>query len=159
MQPKQEHWIEEVSLYFERYGLAKSLGRIVGLLMISSEPLTLDDLVRQLNISKASASLSTRFGEQAGLIQRVSHTGKRKTLYRLSDNFWYRSLAARLEGYRHLRDLVTGGLQVVDDKPAEVRQRMEEMRDFLSYYLEEYPKLVARWSEQRRELSSVAEGE
>ena len=150
MQPEQERWIEEMSLYFERLGLAKSIGRILGLLMLSPRPVTLDELTKGLGISKASASLGTRFGEHAGFIQRVSQAGERKTFYRLSDDFWYGSLAARMESGRQFRDLVAGGLKVLPEESTDVRQRMVDMCDFLTYYLEEYPRMYARWMEERR---------
>ena len=149
MEVEQERWIEELSVYLERNGLSKSVGRIVGLLMISPQPLTLDELVTELSISKASASLGTRFGEQAGFIQRVGQPGERKAFYRLTDDFWYRSPSVRLESHRQMRDLVAGGLRVLPAAPPEVRRRMEDMCDFLTYYLEEYPRMYARWLEQR----------
>ena len=149
MQVEQAQWVEEIGVYFEQTGLAKSIGRIVGLLMISPTPLTLDDLARELSISKASASLGTRFGEQAKFIKRVSQAGERKTLYQMSDDFWVGSLAARLESYRRFRNLVASGLKVLPAESTKVRQHMEDMRDFITYYLEEYPKMYAQWMEQR----------
>jgi DNA-binding transcriptional regulator GbsR (MarR family) len=157
MKPEQERWVEEIGVYLERNGLAKSIGRIVGLLMISPHPLTLDEMSAELSISKASASLGTRFGEQAHIIQRVSQPGERKTFYRLNDDFWYRSMEARLDGYRHMRDLVAGGIRVLPREPSEVRQRMEDMCDFLTFYLDEYPKLYARWKKQRRARAELVD--
>jgi len=48
-------------------GLPGSVGEIYGLLFISREPLSLDDLVRRLKISKGSASQGLRALKAAGI--------------------------------------------------------------------------------------------
>jgi hypothetical protein len=58
---------------------------------------------------------------------------------------WYLAL----ESHRQMRDLEAGGLRVLPAAPPEVRRRMEDMCDFLTYYLEEHPKMYARWLEKR----------
>lgn len=50
-------------------GLPKSIGQIYGLLYISSVPLSLDDLVERLDISKGSASQGLKFLRSTGAVQ------------------------------------------------------------------------------------------
>ena len=62
-------------------GLPRSLGEIYGLLFISTGPLSLDDLVRLLGISKGSASQGLRTLRGLGAVREASGNGDRRTYY------------------------------------------------------------------------------
>lgn len=62
-------------------GLPRSLGEIYGLLFISTEPLSLDDLVRDLGISKGSASQGLRTLRTLGAVREAFGNGDRRTYY------------------------------------------------------------------------------
>ena len=62
-------------------GLPRSLGEIYGLLFISPDPLSLDDLVRILGISKGSASQGLRTLRTLGAVREASGNGDRRTYY------------------------------------------------------------------------------
>jgi HTH-type transcriptional regulator, glycine betaine synthesis regulator len=64
-------------------GLPRSIGEIYGLLFISRSPLSLDDLVHRLKISKGSASQGLRMLKSLGAVREASGTGgaERRTYY------------------------------------------------------------------------------
>ena len=62
-------------------GMPKSVGEIYGLLFIAPEPLTLDDLVARLNISKGSASMSLKVLRAFGAVKQVYVAGDRRDHY------------------------------------------------------------------------------
>ena len=62
-------------------GLPRSLGEIYGLLFISKEPLSLDDLVRLLGISKGSVSQGLRTLRTLGAVREATNNGDRRTYY------------------------------------------------------------------------------
>ncbi|MBC7979151.1 MAG: transcriptional regulator [Armatimonadetes bacterium] len=62
-------------------GLPRSLGEIYGLLFILPSPLSLDDLVRLLGISKGSASQGLRMLKTLGAVREASGNGDRRTYY------------------------------------------------------------------------------
>ncbi|MES2995320.1 MAG: transcriptional regulator [Verrucomicrobiota bacterium] len=63
-------------------GLPPSLGEIYGLLYISRDPLSLDDVVHTLNISKGSASQGLRALKGLGAVREaITANGDRKTYY------------------------------------------------------------------------------
>jgi HTH-type transcriptional regulator, glycine betaine synthesis regulator len=64
-------------------GLPRSIGEIYGLLFISRDPLSLDDLVRRLNISKGSASQGLRMLKSLGAVREAggNGNGERRTYY------------------------------------------------------------------------------
>jgi DNA-binding transcriptional regulator GbsR (MarR family) len=66
-------------------GLPRSIGEIYGLLFISRSPLSLDDLVARLNISKGSASQGLRMLKSLGAVNEANGNGnggtERRTYY------------------------------------------------------------------------------
>jgi DNA-binding transcriptional regulator GbsR (MarR family) len=62
-------------------GLPKSLGEIYGLLFISPEPLSLDDVAQKLGLSKGSASQGLRMLRALGAVKEATSHAGRRTLY------------------------------------------------------------------------------
>ncbi|HVJ45364.1 MAG TPA: MarR family transcriptional regulator [Luteolibacter sp.] len=62
-------------------GLPRSIGEIYGLLFISRDPLSLDDLVQKLNISKGSASQGLRSLRSLGAVREALGAPDRRTYY------------------------------------------------------------------------------
>ncbi len=62
-------------------GLPRSIGEIYGLLFISQHPLSLDDLVRRLEISKGSASQGLRMLKSLGAVREAVGGVDRRTYY------------------------------------------------------------------------------
>jgi DNA-binding transcriptional regulator GbsR (MarR family) len=62
-------------------GLPKSLGEIYGLLFVSPDALSLDDVVRKLRLSKGSASQGLRMLRELGAVKEAEANGSRRTRY------------------------------------------------------------------------------
>ena len=62
-------------------GLPPSVGGIYGVLFATREPLSLDDLVDRLDISKGSASQGLKMLRQIGAVNEVPDEGGRKTFF------------------------------------------------------------------------------
>lgn len=62
-------------------GLPKSIGEIYGILFISPEPLSLDDLVEKLGISKGSASQGLKMLRNLGAVREAGLNGSRRSYY------------------------------------------------------------------------------
>lgn len=62
-------------------GLPRSIGEIYGLLFISEIPLSLDDLVQRLHISKGSASQGLRMLKSLGAVREAEGGAERRTYY------------------------------------------------------------------------------
>ncbi len=62
-------------------GLPGSIGEIYGMLFLSGRPLSLDDLVSGLGISKGSASQGLRALRSLGAVREVALPGERRTYF------------------------------------------------------------------------------
>lgn len=73
--------VQTVGRLCQRLGLPRSSGQIYGLLFSSAEPLSLDDMVDALGMSKASASIGTRQLMSWGLIHQAWKPGERRDFF------------------------------------------------------------------------------
>ena len=71
---------------FQLLGLPRSAGQIFGLLYLSDKPLSLDDMVNRLSISKGSASMGARHLANWGAIRQVWVPGDRRDHYEAVDD-------------------------------------------------------------------------
>lgn len=81
-QPLQREIIALFEELAQAFGLPKSVGEILGLIYASESPVSFDEVVRELAISKGSASQGLRLLQQVGAVHAVDIDGERKTFYR-----------------------------------------------------------------------------
>lgn len=70
-------------------GLGRIVGQILVYLYLQPAACPLDELEKDLGLSKASVSVAARQLEQLGLVQRVWLKGERKKYYRSAENIGY----------------------------------------------------------------------
>jgi len=78
------HWGEMASAW----GINRTMGQIHGLLHISPEPLSMDEIMQRLKISRGNASMSLRSLEEWGVVQRVHFTGDRREYFKSLTDVW-----------------------------------------------------------------------
>ena len=149
------HYVEEVALHFERSGLPRIAGRIVGLLLVCDPPeRSAGQLAAELGVSKGSVSAMTRLLLGAGTIKRVARPGERLTYFALSDDGFERKLARRVEAMAASRALGELGLRLLEGRgaPDSQTKRLREFVAMYAFWEREMPTLLARWRAERRRL-------
>jgi len=81
----EERFIEAMGLAHEEDRLPRIAGRLVGLLILSPEPVRFDHLAARLRVSRASISTNTRLLENMGVIQRVTRPGDRRDYFKINE--------------------------------------------------------------------------
>lgn len=84
----REHFIQGISRIAHFWGLPKAVGAIYGAIYLSPLPITLDDLVEQVSISKGAVSTNVRSLERLGMIHKHFKVGDRKDYYVAETDFW-----------------------------------------------------------------------
>lgn len=149
-QTKQEY-AEEVGIYFERMGMTRMSGRILGWLMVCDPPhQTINELADALQASKGSISTMTRVLMQIGIVERFSIPGQRRDLYRVRTGGWSATIEASIAEYRNFRQLAERGLNLLDGAPPKARERLEDMRDVYGFFEREMPGLIEKYKQERR---------
>jgi HTH-type transcriptional regulator, osmoprotectant uptake regulator len=85
-----ESFIHAVAALMIRMGMRPIAARMYGYLLLSREPLSLDELVTGLGVSKSSASVATRVLERFGITRRFTTPGTKRVRYGISGQCdWY----------------------------------------------------------------------
>jgi DNA-binding transcriptional regulator GbsR (MarR family) len=83
----------------ESLSFNKSIGQIYGLLYVSPESLSLDDISKRLSMSKGNASINLRVLESWGAVQSVWVSGSRRDYYEANMNIKQLALKRLTEGF------------------------------------------------------------
>jgi len=98
----------------ENFGVSRLFGQICMLLYLKNEPLSLDQIVEELEISKASVSIACRQLQSFGAIRRITRRGDRRDFY---------------EAVQDIRGLLHDGLLPVFEKKLEsARAQIDQCR-------------------------------
>ena len=143
-QPFEEiHFIEDIGLFFEQLGMPRMAGRILGVLLISDPPAqSISEIGEKLQASKSSVSIMARLLAGNGLIERVPSSIPRRDYYRFKPGGWNIYIHQWLGLMAALHQITERGLGLLANKPAELRQRLQEAHDLFSFIEQEFPPLL-----------------
>ncbi len=115
----------QLSAYF---GFSKVMGQLYGALLLSSEALSLDDLMERLSISKASVSMNMRTLEHMGMVRQVWMRGRsgRRKYYEAETDFM--QIVTNILSGREMRD-VDRALMVMNENTKILSEARSEMID------------------------------
>ena len=134
--------IEEFTAAFARYGMTLTVGRVFGLLLISDDPLGLDDIARELSLSKSAASRTIKDLEHIGIVRRLSTPGSRRVLFAIDDAA-DRMLDSTTARIKEFRDLFQATSERLGATPA--ARRLESMTELYDFMATEIDKIRADW--------------
>lgn len=121
--------------------LPKSVGEIYGLLYSSETPLSLDQIVELLRISKGSASQGLRFLSSLAAVRKVYVPGDRRDHYEAE-------VRLRRLGEGLLRERVDPHIQSGQER----LERLEVLADDLSPHLQERYQRLKKWHTRARRM-------
>ena len=113
-----QRFIENVGLFYERQGIPRIGGRIVGLLLVADSPLSAEQIATTLGVSRASVSTNLRALGTLSLIEPASVPGARCDYYQFSARAWERATQARIQAMQGLGALAEQGLDALPDDNA-----------------------------------------
>jgi len=82
------HFIEATGRIAQFWGFPKALGGIYGAVFLSAQPVSLDDLVTDVGVTKGAISTHVRSLESMQLIVRETKLGDRKDYYIAEADLW-----------------------------------------------------------------------
>ena len=95
IQEIKQNFVEGMSGISQFWGFPKGVGAIFGVLYLSPDPLSLDELVEQTGLSKGAISTNVRILSRLGLIRPVNRLSDRKDYYEAETDF-YKAIRAIL---------------------------------------------------------------
>ncbi len=148
-------FVENTGMLLERYGLPRIGGRIMGLLMLDEEPLSLDDISRLLGVSRASVSTNLRMSEVSGLAKRVSRPGDRRDYYVGTEDMWMQGIkTSKQDSLVQMAEAARAALPKVPHSDTVARERLREIIDFSEFFIERMDQLMVDWEAYKSKMYS-----
>ncbi len=99
----RQQFISSWGAFGTHWGINRTMAQIHALLLISPDPLTQDDIMDQLNISRGNTNMNIRELINWNLVDRVIVTGERKEYFSAEKDIW--KVATRIMYQRKKREL------------------------------------------------------
>lgn len=158
LQAVRDSVVEGLGQLTDFFGFSPVMGHLYGALLMSPQPLSLDDLEEIVVKSKASVSMNMRALERWNMVREVWVKGDRRKFYEAEIDLW-KIVASILES-RERREVSTA-LAVLDDNAKQLQQSQpslsEEDRELADYYLDKVQQMQAffRFAQMAMELLLV----
>jgi len=140
------------------FGYNRVMGKMYGALLLSPEPMSLDDLMNHLDISKASVSMNMRTLENMGIVREVWVRGDRRKYYEAEPDFW--KILTNVLGGRELRE-VNEALNVLESNMEKMRTSAPDMsdkdRELAEFYLQRMSQVRSFFRFAKLVLTSILE--
>ena len=81
LQEAKNKFIQSWGTFGSQWGINKTMAQIHALLMVSPEPLSMEDIMEQLSISRGNASMNLRALMDWGIVYKEYKTGERKEFF------------------------------------------------------------------------------
>jgi DNA-binding transcriptional regulator GbsR (MarR family) len=84
----KQQFISSWGAFGTHWGINRTMAQIHALLLISPDPLTQDDMMEELNISRGNANMNIRELINWGLVERVILSGERREYFLAEKDIW-----------------------------------------------------------------------
>jgi len=142
-------FVERMGQLLEGSGFTRTAGRIFGLLLLTRDALSLEELSEQLQASSGSVSQETRSLEKLGAVERVTRPGSRRVYYEASDRMHERMLSLHVERFEFTRDALREGMKAEAAQDGLVRRRMECFESFFQTMMESIRCAQGEWQRKQ----------
>lgn len=119
------------------FGFSEVMGRLYGTLLLSPDPLSLDELAGTLEISKGSVSMNMRDLERWAMAKEVWVRGDRRKFYKAESDMW--QVIRNVLGSREQRE-VQKALEVLGESVEKLQAADHELtpeeQELARYYLD-----------------------
>ncbi|MCT4583265.1 MAG: hypothetical protein N4A35_17805 [Flavobacteriales bacterium] len=145
---EKDQYIEQVGLFYEKYGLPKMAGRILGYLIASStENNSFDDLMNALQASKGSISGNLKLLTNQKMIEKHMVTGIRQSYYRIATNSLNNMIASKVASIGLFKDIIAKGIALNDNDESWVKNELKSIHSYYEFLENEIPKLRLKWEQ------------
>jgi DNA-binding transcriptional regulator GbsR (MarR family) len=84
----KQQFISSWGAFGTHWGINRTMAQIHALLLVSADPMTQDDIMEELNISRGNTNMNIRELINWGLVERVTLPGERKEFFTAEKDTW-----------------------------------------------------------------------
>jgi predicted transcriptional regulator len=143
-QNEAEHsYLERFGKMWEQTGLTHIGGKILGYLLIcDKEMVSFQELVENLNVSKASVSNNIKALLKIQFVEKVVLEDSRKTHYRVQQVDMLKIMQERLKLFVLFSDIMEEGIAIKAHKGDSAAKFMQDAADFYRWFAEKMPEYL-----------------
>ena len=146
---QQQDLVERIGVAHDRLGLPPAAGRVLGLLLVSSQPeLTFDQIREELGLSKSSTSTALNLLLRVGSVEYSTRPGDRKRYFRKRYDAWEDRVLERFDIFFSLGDLIAEAAELQQGDSDTSSQAKVRMADYLSYLKREIHGAHENWKQR-----------
>ncbi|WP_337969953.1 GbsR/MarR family transcriptional regulator [Virgibacillus salexigens] len=141
-------FIEKITDNMNAFGVSTSVGRVLGIIYMNRDPMTLDELSAETGMSKTRMSQVVREMIDMNIAERVFKKGVRKDLYQVEEDYyqtfislfiftWQKAInRSRNFEQRLIQKLDTLQLEsdVAEEDEQAINELLHEIREWMDYY-------------------------
>ena len=142
-----QQFVERMGLICEKEGMARSAGRIFGLLLVSGRAFSLDELAEKLQASKAGVSTNCRMLEQFGMIEQVSSLGDRRDFYRVRDDPWEHMMRVAQSRWHDMVKILAEAQTTLPAEMVDGKRTLGTALQFHQLLIRDVDQLLQHWHE------------
>jgi len=150
--------IQNFGYAYKAFGLSKVMGHVIALLIYSSEPLSLDDICKNLNRSKGPVSQMMRRLRDKNLIRRVWQPSGRKDYYEIQPEIFENAFRNNLELVKSNTRLAETLKESIEKEKSQsfdkLSARLNEMDLFYKLMEKHFEKFLNEWAKERKKINS-----
>jgi len=134
----RHHLIQTWGQLSDHWGINRTMGQIHALLMISTEPLTSDQIINELSISRGNVSMSLRNLVEWGVVNKTFIPGDRKEYFSSEKDVWRMALQIARERKRRELDPIIQSMQHLSEieSDGESQKELDEFKKMTSQILD-----------------------
>ena len=145
-----DEFVEQIAVILQTDGMPRVAGRLFGLLLVSAEPRSLDELAKKLRVSKASISVNARLLEEKGIVERVGRQADRRDYYQIADDILERMLEQRIAKIRRVQRSLADVRARCTFGHQTVRSRLENLELAHNHLLEATGQTLDTWRARKQ---------
>ncbi|WP_026688426.1 GbsR/MarR family transcriptional regulator [Alteribacter aurantiacus] len=92
LEKARNRFVSEIAKNIPLYNITPSAGRLYGTVFFAERPMTLDEMSKEMEMSKTSMSMNIRALLKSDMVEQVWEKGIRKDLYKTEED-WYKSFS------------------------------------------------------------------
>jgi len=152
----KEEFIQDFGEAYQTFGLPKLMGYVVGLLLSTDEPMSLDEITGELGVSKGPVSQVMSRLRDNRLVHRMNVPGNRKDFYVAHDDIFGKAFNNHA-GLLHQNQLIAEKYHHLIHEEGELSEenkvfhrRVKEMEAFYGLMMKHLKNFMNEWQETKK---------
>lgn len=131
-------FIEKITDNMNAFGVSTSIGRVLGIIYMHKEPMTLDQLAEETGMTKARMGQLVREMMDINIAERVFKKGVRKDLYQVEEDYYETFISLFTSTWqkaitrsRHFEKRLRTKIETLGQDPTLTKENEDAMNDLL----------------------------